>query len=102
MQRRLTDPALSFCYTGLEKDKDVSEWRVRWRGIRSRMGRKERNARMDLVAGKRGSSRGAWLSICSQSWCYMNGAIEAGSRTLACVTTEVVSFLVMARSTDRV
>lgn len=65
MQRHLTDPALSFSRMGLEKHKDVSECGQPDGQVRSRTGKKERKARMDLVAGKRGSSQGAWLSICS-------------------------------------
>lgn len=43
---------------GLEKDKDVRElWQpVKWTAIGSRMGRTDREARMDLVAGRRGRS----------------------------------------------
>lgn len=65
---------------GLEKDKDVSGlWQpVRWTAIGSRMGRKERQVRMDLVAGKRGSCRRGWMSIISQSWCSGKRVMGAG------------------------
>lgn len=64
------------------------------------MGRKEREARRELVAGRRGSSRGCWTSTSSQSWCSESGARRARSGILESITIEeVVLFWVMARST---
>ena len=62
------------------------------------MGRKERETRKEMEAGRRGSSQGHWTSTSSQSWCSESGVMEAKSGILEFVTTEeVVLFWVLAR-----